>query len=310
MLSIIAAVTMNKPGKLIKHVSSVEYIRLFINHNFNGVGLKHSGVQIYDYQELAKIRKTPTPIFRPEYNFLIYVREGYIIKQLENEEKKISAPAVVFVSAGLVVALKEVSPDVQGYIIVFENDLLNSILSNQALLKLFDIHPIIPLEEKSSATIDSLCGVLLTEYQELKPDLQVIIPLLQALLQKLLVLSGKNEVLSQVHLVAMRFKMLVHQHYIKEKTVAFYAGEMALTENYLNRCTQTVLNTSAKKFIIDLSIVQSQILLQDMAKSVAEIAHELNFEDPSYFSRIFKKANGLSPLAYRKQIAHDLSYKK
>lgn len=299
---------MSKPGKPIKHISSSEYIRLFLRNSIANTGFNRSKIQVYDYQELSKIRKAPTPIFRPDYNFLIYIKEGHISKQLGHEIKKIEAPSVVFVGAGMAIALKEVSADVQGCMIVFENDLLNDILSKNALLNLFEIHPIIPLDEKSCRTIDTLCTILLEEHHENKTDLVIVVPLLQAMLQKLLRLSDKNEVLSPVHLVAIKFKILVYQHYIEEKSVGFYAGEMAISENYLNRCAQLVLNKSAKKFILEVSILQSQILLQDMGKSIAEIAHELNFDDPSYFSRLFKKINGLSPVAYKKQIAQDLSY--
>jgi AraC family transcriptional activator of pobA len=296
---------MTRPGKFIKHVSSSEYIQHFINDSVSNLGINDSSIQVYNYEELSKMLKTPTPIFRPDYNFLIYIRKGHINIQLGNEVKKVEAPAVVFVSAGLVISLKEVSSDVQGNVIVFENDILNNILSKRALLKLFDINPVIFLNEKSSGTIATLCGLLLEEHHENKTDISIIVPLLQALLQKLLALSGKNKVLSQVHIVALKFKMLVYKHYIKEKSVSFYAGEMAITENYLNRCSQMVLNKSAKKFIIDISILQSQILLQDMGKSIAEIAHELNFGDPSYFARIFKKANGISPVEYKKLIMQE-----
>jgi AraC-like DNA-binding protein len=34
--------------------------------------------------------------------------------------------------------------------------------------------------------------------------------------------------------------------------------------------------------------------------NVKEIAYELGFEDPAYFSRLFSKEEGLSPLEYRK----------
>jgi AraC family transcriptional activator of pobA len=298
---------MSKSGQPIKHFSSSEYIRLFINKSHTNSGFNHSGVQVYDYEELSKDLKTPTPVFRPDYNFLIYLKQGEVCKQIGTEVKKIKAPAVIVINAGLVISLKEVSADAQGNVVVFENELLNNILSKQALIKLFDIDPVILLDEKSSATIAALGALLLGEQQEPNTDTAIFIPLLQALLQKLLILSGKNEVLSSVQLIALKFKTLVYQHYLREKNVSFYANELAISENYLNRCTQMVLNKSVKKFIIEVSILQSQILLQDMGKSIAEISHELNFEDPSYFSRIFKKINSITPVEYRKRIINDLS---
>ncbi|MEI9810760.1 MAG: AraC family transcriptional regulator [Bacteroidota bacterium] len=36
-------------------------------------------------------------------------------------------------------------------------------------------------------------------------------------------------------------------------------------------------------------------------KSVSEIAYELGFETASYFTRLFKKQPGVTPVEYRKQ---------
>jgi YesN/AraC family two-component response regulator len=38
-------------------------------------------------------------------------------------------------------------------------------------------------------------------------------------------------------------------------------------------------------------------------ESIAEISAQLSFEDPAYFSRIFKKHTGRSPLEFRRSLA-------
>jgi hypothetical protein len=43
-------------------------------------------------------------------------------------------------------------------------------------------------------------------------------------------------------------------------------------------------------------------LLDTTALSVKEVAAELGYEDPYYFSRIFQKTLGCSPLAYRRSV--------
>jgi AraC family transcriptional activator of pobA len=291
--------------KGIKHISSSEYINRFVN-TYSTVQFKNAMVQVYDYQDHSKFLKTPTTLFRPDYNYVIYLKSGFIKKQLGTEMNYIEAPAVVFVGAGHVVGMNEVSADPEGTIVVFENDILNEILSRQDLLKLFDINPIIKLSQKTSTYIGALSDLLLQEYQENKMDMQIITPLLQAMFQKLLNLSDRHFVLSQSHLIALRFKELVYRNFVQEKSVSYYAREMAITENYLNRCSNQILNKSAKKFIIEVTILQSRILLQDMGKHVTEIANELNFEDPAYFTRIFKKVTGISPSDYKKQILTNL----
>ncbi|MDN3710408.1 helix-turn-helix domain-containing protein [Myroides ceti] len=80
-----------------------------------------------------------------------------------------------------------------------------------------------------------------------------------------------------------------------------------ISPNYLNRCVQNIWNKSAKQFTQEFIIIQSQKLLQDFSGSVSDIAYQLNFSDPSYFSRLFKKTIGISPQEYRSNLMHDMS---
>ena len=83
--------------------------------------------------------------------------------------------------------------------------------------------------------------------------------------------------------------------------------DFLFTENYLNRCTKLIFNKPPKVLLIEIIIQQSQLLLQDKSKEVAEIAYELNFNDPSYFGRLFKKVTGGTPSEYRNTITQGLS---
>ncbi|WP_197053475.1 helix-turn-helix domain-containing protein [Sphingobacterium sp. T2] len=72
-----------------------------------------------------------------------------------------------------------------------------------------------------------------------------------------------------------------------------------MSTNYLNRCVSSVFKKSAKQIILDVAIMHSQLLLSETNKTIATIAYELDFEDPSYFARLFKKVVGLTPSEYR-----------
>ena len=100
----------------------------------------------------------------------------------------------------------------------------------------------------------------------------------------------------------MAFKQLVHLHFYKHKSVDFYADRLLVSINYLNRCVTSVFRKSAKALILEVAIIHSQLLLLETNKSVASIAYELDFADPSYFARLFKKIVGMSPSDYRKSV--------
>ncbi len=56
---------------------------------------------------------------------------------------------------------------------------------------------------------------------------------------------------------------------------------------------------SPYQYFLQLKINKAKLLLEDDGRSIKEIAFELNFENPYYFSRMFKKKTDLSPQAWR-----------
>ena len=59
--------------------------------------------------------------------------------------------------------------------------------------------------------------------------------------------------------------------------------------------------TSFTKTLTKKRMEEAKLLLADPSKKMAEIASQVGYEDPYYFSHCFKKYFGMSPLEYRKQ---------
>ena len=59
------------------------------------------------------------------------------------------------------------------------------------------------------------------------------------------------------------------------------------------------MNCTAKQYVINMRINQAQELLRGLGKSITEVAYEVGFMDSNYFSRLFKRATGVSPKSYR-----------
>ena len=47
--------------------------------------------------------------------------------------------------------------------------------------------------------------------------------------------------------------------------------------------------------------------MADLNSNISEIAYEVGFSDPNYFSKVFKKTYKLTPTAYRKQLVEKLT---
>jgi len=57
-----------------------------------------------------------------------------------------------------------------------------------------------------------------------------------------------------------------------------------------------------KQFLIRLRLQIASALMQDAGLTVAEIANRIGYDDPYYFSRLFRRHTGLSPRAYRRDL--------
>ncbi|MEJ5962531.1 helix-turn-helix domain-containing protein [Pedobacter immunditicola] len=106
--------------------------------------------------------------------------------------------------------------------------------------------------------------------------------------------------LSRNEALSLRFLNLLTQNIATERTVQFYADQLAVTPNYLNKLSKKTLHKTARSFIDEMVIQESKILLHKSALSILQIAESLHFKDQFHFSKFFKKKTGLNPSAYRK----------
>ena len=104
----------------------------------------------------------------------------------------------------------------------------------------------------------------------------------------------------------MRHANIVHQcvqyinsHYNEKITLESLSYQVYLSPTYLSRVFREETGDTVTEYITTVRIDHSKELLRHKTLSVADIAQMVGFEDQSYFSRIFKKNVGLSPLRYR-----------
>ncbi|HKO76688.1 MAG TPA: helix-turn-helix domain-containing protein [Flavobacterium sp.] len=85
--------------------------------------------------------------------------------------------------------------------------------------------------------------------------------------------------------------------------VQYFADKLGLTPNYLGDIVKHFTNKSALENIHDFVIKRAKELLVDDKKlNTSEVAYELGFEYPNYFSKFFKKQVNLTPKEYRLQV--------
>ncbi|WP_127125288.1 helix-turn-helix domain-containing protein [Pseudoflavitalea rhizosphaerae] len=102
--------------------------------------------------------------------------------------------------------------------------------------------------------------------------------------------------------VLQRYLSLVEQHFREEKSVAFYAGLLHITPNYLNILCKRQFQVSAMFFIQKRVTLEAKRMILSTDMSLKEIAFELGFKDPAYFSNFFRAQTGSSPRGFKREL--------
>lgn len=100
-------------------------------------------------------------------------------------------------------------------------------------------------------------------------------------------------------LLTEQFLQLVEAHYLTTSSVADYAAMLHVTTDRLTETVTCTLTQPAGKIIRERLLLEAERLLRYSDTPVAEIAAYLNFEDPAFFSRFFRKRTGFWPSDYR-----------
>ena len=96
-----------------------------------------------------------------------------------------------------------------------------------------------------------------------------------------------------------RFIQLVTQHCTEHHRIAYYAHRMCLTQHYLSTVIRQTTGTTAKEWIDQAIITRIKIELRHTNKTAAQIAEEMNFTNPSFFSKYFRRLTGMTPGDYK-----------
>ena len=97
-----------------------------------------------------------------------------------------------------------------------------------------------------------------------------------------------------------RFRVEVERHYKEQWQVGQYADKLRVAPARLNRLCLKLAGKSAFEITQDRLMLEACRKLTYVPAGVSSIAYELGFQDPAYFSRLFKKRMGATPKQFRR----------
>lgn len=246
---------------------------------------------------------------RHEFYSIFFVLNGTSTQEIDFEKYCITQRQIVFIPKGAIHWEIE-SHNLECYIMLFKDDFLAKPMMNMinSFVKyvIFQRKLILNLSEAEHQEFLKLAEVI--EQEHAKENHQNLIFILQNLL---LVWINKMESLAQQsalpnnfvesQLLVQKFIALLDQNYHRHKEVSFYCERLHCTSKKLSRTLNRIFGLSTNDFMIENIMLEAKRKLCYTNFTVKEIAFRLGYENPHYFSRIFKTKTGLSPEEFRSQ---------
>lgn len=276
---------------------SIEFARGLVNiYPFGVIGKNYNNkVEIHTHNNLFQI---------------FYITKGITEITYQGKISTIEGPTLVTIPKNTPHGFKHQN-EVEGWIISLSDSVLESLLNREAevLFTLYNIYAkkLIETDLEDQEVIQTLKQCI-NEYNGTKPGkLLMLQNLVGQLIIQLYRLQNENSVLEKVidnsyKVYFKNFMLLISEARSFKKTIDEYANELKITPTHLTRITKSVSNKSPRELIIDYYISEAKVLLSNLKYNINEVASELDIEDPSYFSRLFKKKTNLTPKEFQRSI--------
>ena len=231
---------------------------------------------------------------RPAHYLLLFMVEGRTEYGLDLQHYAVQAHELLFV---LPHQLHQLPPTKQGtdyFKLGFDEDCLALLPRPYPFLLNPLNNQLIQFDPAAAARLKVIFALLLSllSAPDTKPEL--ILAHLNSLLTELntAYFAGTKNPADEKLAHYIRFRLLVEKSLAEHPTVTAIAAELALSSNGLYCLVKQYSGLSPKEFITHRLILEAKRRLYYSGRSVKELAYELGFSDPEYFSRLFKKVTG------------------
>lgn len=96
-------------------------------------------------------------------------------------------------------------------------------------------------------------------------------------------------------------KNYINNHYEEQLELADLAEQFGFSYNYLSSYFKSYIQEGFSGYLNKIRIEKACELMKDRSQSIAQISGHVGYSDQSYFCRVFKKATGETPSAFRRK---------
>lgn len=299
---------------MVKVTRSLRSGALVASLPFSGYSQGHrspGAFHIFRYEDSIDPRQVRAQPHRHDFVQMLWLEEGRGKLLCDLAEYDFDGPTLAFFAPGRLHAWRhEVEP--RGIMLGFPQTFLQGDTATPGLVgRLSFLHdatrPLVALKGKESIEMGQHFEQLLAEAgQPLVGRDDIVRALVTIVLSKVRRHLADQEAAvapaaPAISPLTQRFRLALDQNFPRVLKVSEYAKLLQVSRSHLNEELRSQTGMTASDHIHDRLLLEAKRLLVYSPRTIAEIAYELRFQDPSYFGRFFRLRTQLSPGAYREQ---------
>ncbi len=250
----------------------------------------------------------PNMLSKSEPVMVDFYRVSFKINFVDKTKPNAKPVNAVFFSSPEMIGGWDIEPTYKGMYVQLSKKIIEE---NRFLFKNYldyGLHEPLFLTDSEIVEITTLFELMIKYYNKERENfvvllsyINVLISLVEAFYKRQFSTDPKeyNRIVSDFQ---QRIKDYYNQPVSQLPNVQYFADKLGLTPNYLGDIVKHFTNKSALENIHDFVIKRAkELLIDDKKLNTTEVAYELGFEYPNYFSKFFKKQVNLTPKEYRLQ---------
>ena len=238
---------------------------------------------------------------------LVYCASGSVTMNIDEKEFHLSAGQVITITSGQIHSLNK-PPKARGYVLEFTLDFFCKddkdieLIFHNGLFCHFAMNEVIPVDKTTiGLQLRSIEEELLHKPYQYLISVHSRIELILVAINRAKVTRGDE--IWKPDALFLKFLEAVRNNFEHNYAVSEFAKMLGTTELKLNELARLHTGKTAQNVIYGLITSEAKRLLTYEHLSVKEVAYQLGFNDPFYFSNFFKKQTKSSPKQYKEKLA-------
>jgi AraC family transcriptional regulator, transcriptional activator of pobA len=256
----------------------------------------------YKVSRFKEVIKRTKPHKHDNYFEIIYLSEGEGFHQIEEVQYKILSPEFYILKPGQLHYWQFTSIP-KGFVVMFKSSLFNNLKDSDITSQLNQLQNISQINLPPSYSPTYTFEDMLIEYNRTNEySAEIIKNYLKILIVRIIHLSNiSRSIANKPNNLYDKFMELVQTEVPSLTKVHHFASLLSTTPQNVNAACRRHGDKSASEIISNRILIEAKRYILHTELSISEIAYTLSFNDPSYFVKFFKKAEGQTPIQFRKK---------